>query len=238
MNPAHSVLDTLSSLVIYEILGLSCPVVLPGRPSKKQAEIIHAFGLAEGALLTARDVSGCLVRCAIAPQVVSGQLMRSWYSSIAERAGTTSRGALSDGRADVVYISRAGAVHRPLVNEEELQDALIASAGARILHMEDLTLREEVDAIRAARIVIGPHGAGMHSMLFAEPGRAVVELLPETYPSRFFGRLADIAGHDYFPVCGRAHDDSVQHERDLRWEVDVDKVARVVERVLARGRGE
>lgn len=234
-NPAHSVVDTLSSLVIYEMLGLSCPIMLPGRPSKKQAEILRAVGLADRVLLTPDDVSGCLMRCAIAPQVVSGQLLRSWYSSIADRAGTKSRGARSDRRADVVYVSRVGTSNRPLVNEEELQDALVESAGARILQMEDLTLEEEVEAIRAARVVIGPHGAGMHSMAFAAGGIAVVELLPETYPSRFFWRLANIAGHDYFPVCGRVEDGSVQNERDLRWHVDVDKVSRVVDRVLAPG---
>jgi capsular polysaccharide biosynthesis protein len=124
---------------------------------------------------------------------------------------------------------------RQLLNEEELEDALSRYWGARIVRMGDLSVADQVAVTRTADVIVGPHGAAMTNMLFAPNGRSVVELLVDRYP-RSFVPIAEIAGHDYFPVFGVAEGDKVGHESDLRWRIDVDRVLRVLDRVVARPR--
>ena len=44
-----------------------------------------------------------------------------------------------------------------------------------------LSVKEQICLFNRARIIIGPHGAGLSNMLFSKPGAVVIELMPEKY---------------------------------------------------------
>ena len=56
-----------------------------------------------------------------------------------------------------------------LRNEAELEQALV-SHGVRILQMETLTLAEQIEAINAHSVFIGPWGSALHNTLFSLRG--------------------------------------------------------------------
>lgn len=92
----------------------------------------------------------------------------------------------------VVYIPRRG--KRELQNEDRLLAAL-APLKPDVLAMESLSAAEKVRALRKARVIIGPHGAGLSNAGFAEKGATIVELTSRHYIKNdrlplYNGRLA------------------------------------------------
>ena len=57
-----------------------------------------------------------------------------------------------------IYISRAGAHHRRVLNEAEVMDCL-SRYGFNLVRLERLSFREQVNLFRKAQIVAGPAGA-------------------------------------------------------------------------------
>jgi len=120
-----------------------------------------------------------------------------------------------------VYISRARAARRRLLNEDELLDTL-APAGFERVFMEDLDFRQQVDLMRQTAVLVGPHGAGLTNMIFCPRGAAVVEIADPGYPNPNFYALASALGHRYWwshadPVAA-GHGDPLA--TDLRADLD------------------
>lgn len=76
-----------------------------------------------------------------------------------------------------LYISRRDTANRPLGNEAALE-ALLAAMGFAAVTMSGLPLVDQVAIVRAARVIVAPHGAGLSLLLFARPGTSVFELVP------------------------------------------------------------
>lgn len=93
------------------------------------------------------------------------RLIRHFASALPDRA--------APGRP--VYISRAKAARRRIVNDAEVSAAL-AARGFLIAHMEELALTEQVRLMAQASAVVAMHGAGLTNILFLPPGRPVVEI--------------------------------------------------------------
>jgi capsular polysaccharide biosynthesis protein len=100
---------------------------------------------------------------------------------------------------DRLYITREGARRRRVTNEPELWAGLQAAGFAKV-RLEQLTWPEQINAFRHAKVVVGPHGAGLANLAFCLPGTRVVELFHRAYVAGGFWRLADLRGLDYRPV--------------------------------------
>ncbi|MHC2090032.1 glycosyltransferase family 61 protein [Methylobacterium sp. CM6244] len=99
-----------------------------------------------------------------------------------------------------VYITRRDATRRPLVNESEIERE-VAAHDFTVLEFSALPLWHQIAIARNARIIMGPHGAGLSHIVFAKPGTKVIELMPirdGTYKQRFnFVRLSLLRGHNH-----------------------------------------
>ena len=73
-----------------------------------------------------------------------------------------------------IYVSRADAETRRVVNEPELE-ALLRERGFEKVIAGELGLREQLRAFAEAEVVLGPHGAGLAN-LFAATDATVIEL--------------------------------------------------------------
>jgi capsular polysaccharide biosynthesis protein len=84
----------------------------------------------------------------------------------------------------VLYVSRADASARSMINESDLEVALADQLGAVIVRMQNLSFEAQVRLAHEADVIIGPRGAGFTNVAFPRPGSWLVELLPRRYVVR------------------------------------------------------
>jgi hypothetical protein len=95
-----------------------------------------------------------------------------------------------------------------------------------------LSVAEQIAAFRAARLVIGPHGAGLSNIAFCQPGSFVYELLPQHYPNSCVNRLAQSVGINYWADLFESSGQGTVHERT--WRIELGTVARGMDALRAR----
>jgi capsular polysaccharide biosynthesis protein len=99
-----------------------------------------------------------------------------------------------------LYVSRAAAKFRKVLNEEELQERL-KSFGFEIIQTEDLSLAEQIATFSECHTLVGIHGAGLTNCLFMRAGGIVVELRKRE-PNYGYWHLAESVGHEYLYYHG------------------------------------
>lgn len=130
------------------------------------------------------------------------------------------------GAAGLLYVTRADATTRRVLNEAEVVGALQAR-GFEVVSLTGMPFREQVRRFAGARVVVGPHGAGLTNVLFAPPGAALVELTPADAVNHCFWLMANGLGLRY-TFLGSAPQGPA---RDV--VVSVDRLTRAVDAVLA-----
>jgi capsular polysaccharide biosynthesis protein len=66
----------------------------------------------------------------------------------------------------------------------------------KIIYLETLTLREQILALKDARLVISPHGASMYNLVFCKEGTKVIELFPRYTDAVIIHKhYCDVLGH-------------------------------------------
>jgi capsular polysaccharide biosynthesis protein len=112
-----------------------------------------------------------------------------------------------------VYISREDAHRRKISNEAEVQ-AVMAQFGIAILHLERLSVSEQLHMFAYAHLVIGLHGAGLANIAVCARHTMVIEITPnEGGFADYFKHLATGLGHRFnrFPIAGRMRDHANYH---------------------------
>lgn len=127
----------------------------------------------------------------------------------------------------LIYISRGQAPSRRLINEEHLIREL-QSRGFHILHLETMTVKEQLEAFSNAKMVIMPHGAAGTNIIFSQPGTLFIELLSYSYRHAMHAVYASL--NDCLYGCLICNDSSSTKKRDM--VVDVNTLLRVVDKAL------
>ncbi len=76
-----------------------------------------------------------------------------------------------------IYISRADATGRRVTNEPQVIEMLVRR-GFEVLQLAVMPLAEQVRAFAEAKLIVGPHGAGLTNIVFAARNATVVDLHP------------------------------------------------------------
>jgi capsular polysaccharide biosynthesis protein len=99
-----------------------------------------------------------------------------------------------------IYVSRRGvSSFHELHNEHEVEAAM-SRLGFAIVRPETLAFDQQVVAFSRARVIAGPHGAGLTNAVFAPKGCLVIDMLPETWHTNWMLRVTQVFGHDYLPI--------------------------------------
>ncbi len=109
----------------------------------------------------------------------------------------------SPGLPERLFVRRAAARRRRLVDEAALETEL-AALGFTAVTLEDRPWRDQVALFRAARVVVGLHGAGLSNLVFSAPGTRVVEIVPEVWRNPCFENLAARVGASYVSVAAKS----------------------------------
>ncbi|PVY39070.1 glycosyltransferase family 61 protein [Pontibacter virosus] len=103
-----------------------------------------------------------------------------------------------------IYISRANAKTRRVLNEQELLP-LLDKYGFEMVRAEDLTYQQQVQLFYEAEVVIAPHGAGLTNLLFSEQCQ-VLEFHPANLIKTHYFLLCKALGFRYSALVGTAGD--------------------------------
>lgn len=102
---------------------------------------------------------------------------------------------------EYIYVSRRGlGSFRTMRNEEDVEWAM-SRLGFAVIHPEELTFDQQVTYFARARVVAGPHGAGLSNAMFAPTECLVVDIFPDNWNSLWVLRQTQLFGQHYLPVA-------------------------------------
>ena len=112
-----------------------------------------------------------------------------------------------------IYISRAQAKHRRVLNEDEITQYL-TNYGFKVVTLEKLSFREQVELFTKAEIIVAPHGAGLATTLFSGKIKILV-LYPEKHPTPFFFTQFKGLGQEHYFLTHDQFDENADFEVDM-----------------------
>jgi hypothetical protein len=133
----------------------------------------------------------------------------------------------------IIYVWRADSVGRPMRNEDELVDRLIRNFGVDPVMLSLLSLDEQIALFRNARLVIGPHGAGLANIVFCSPGAVLYELLPSHYINSGPNHLAQLRGVHYWCDVHKAEAKPGLWRHQTPWVVDIASVEARLQEIIS-----
>ncbi|MFP5271826.1 glycosyltransferase family 61 protein [Coleofasciculus sp.] len=98
-------------------------------------------------------------------------------------------------KANRIFISRANARWRYMINEAELFEAL-KPYGFKKYFLEDMSIEDEIELFYDADYVVGTFGAGLTNMIFSHKIK-VLELFASEFSGLYYYYLAKSLGHTY-----------------------------------------
>lgn len=93
-----------------------------------------------------------------------------------------------------LWISRSDARTRQPAWETTLLEQL---RDFEKVSLSQLSVAEQIESMRSAGIVVGPHGAGLANVVFCAPGTKLVEIFDGQRRTPLYNRLADVCGLRY-----------------------------------------
>lgn len=102
-----------------------------------------------------------------------------------------------------VFVSRADAQSRRLVNEDALLPILSRHGFERVV-LGHMSFDEQVRMFAEVDVLLAVHGAGMTNMVFMPPKSHVVEIACAQHPSTFFTHLALVSNRPYRAISAEA----------------------------------
>lgn len=144
-------------------------------------------------------------------------LLNWWRSLVVDQVGPI------EPRGERLYLWRRGA--RRYVREERDLRLLLERYGFRTLEPGDIAFRDQIEALRGANAVVGPHGAGLTNILFAPSECRVLELFATRGGTKTYEVLAGALGQHYtaFREQGCALTFAARHD-NVAITVDLDAV--------------
>ena len=86
----------------------------------------------------------------------------------------------SNTNSEKIYISRARAKNRQLINELEVS-RLLDTKGFKTVFLEELSVLEQVAIFARAELIVAPHGSGLTNLVFCSPNTKIIELFSPNY---------------------------------------------------------
>jgi capsular polysaccharide biosynthesis protein len=117
------------------------------------------------------------------------------------------------------------------LNEDKIEELLV-TMGFSIYYMENYSFEQQIAIMANASIVVAPHGAGITNIFFCPTGTKIVELMLDKYTVSMFYSIALTCGHKYYPILGKFEGGNATKDEDFVWTIDLEKVQRVVEKLI------
>ena len=232
-NYGAFLLRCVPKLATRRLLGLEGLPVFVSDQQGWQRAILRAFGIGPEQIISYDRSRLHHFRRLLVPDLPSSEFfLDDMTSDFLDEfvAGLQASDPKRGTRPEKIYVSRMQQTrlkphYRPFVNEPELA-ALLEAQGFAIIEPENFDFEEQVRIFAAARVVVGPGGAGMFNTIFCRPGTNIVALEPlptwmVQHANLYVGRE-----HGFAMVLGGS--DATDPSAQKRWRTDAGLVARRV----------
>ena len=196
----HFVVETLPKLVLLKEAGLpeGTKILMWGEPYEQK--FLDILGIPEEAVVKYDPLKVYTADVLFFPTPVP-RITPARESLEMTREEMGADEVLPESERDlIIYCSRKGASTRQVANEEELLEKLrLEFPGEKVVvyqNTEDVATL--VDLFKRAKVIMGPHGAGLSHMLFAAPGTHILEFQFMRDPPMMFWHLAAALNQDYW----------------------------------------
>lgn len=130
-----------------------------------------------------------------------------------------------------IYISRAGAGRRRILNEPDLI-RLLERYDFTIIEDVPRSITEQVSIYKNAQFILGPHGASFTNIIWCETGTRLVELFNPDYVQDYFLYLATILGLKYSAFCCKVSPRNREHALNADITVSIPELRKYLEHLL------
>lgn len=133
-----------------------------------------------------------------------------------------------------IYISRANAYIRKVINEQELMD-ILKPLGFEVVYLENMSVKQQALCLHHAEVVISPHGAGLTNLVFCEPGTKVIELFPPAdWTVTCYWTMSEICELDYYYLVGEFNPELPKEigneiDRNQNFYIDINSLLKTME---------
>lgn len=170
----HTIMELAPRIVYLELCGFDGQYILPEAHDRRLVlNLFEYFEIADNRLVFTDDMIQC-DECYIAPSVWHCELNDVSLLSITRKFFINklrySPPLLSNKN---IYVIRNGS--RRCVNEDEISRILM-KYNFKIIDMDTLSLSEQIRTAMSAKVLMGPHGAGMVHCMFMKPHSTVIEM--------------------------------------------------------------
>ena len=112
-----------------------------------------------------------------------------------------------------IYISRAAARRRRILNEAEVR-LLLDNRGFRTIFAENMKIAELAPIVRRSALIVAPHGAGITNVAFGPPGIRVLELFGAHIAVEGWLMTAAVGGRHYLLAGGNGSGERAYEEAE------------------------
>jgi capsular polysaccharide biosynthesis protein len=217
-NYFHWLTDALSRLFVIRDRVNKSPLLLPGpyESSDHVRGTLNAFGVTNIDFIRTNEVVECrnlLMPTHTAPSGhYNDDVIRGVRSVLLKAYDKRESGRVGER----IYLSRARAAKRHIVNEDDVRN-ILSNYGFRTIYPEELSFDEAVSVFSRTHYLASNHGAGLANMLFMPEGGRVLELRYEGDAIRnWFFILSSALNLNYFyQTCEPQNHDADPHYADL-----------------------
>ena len=109
---------------------------------------------------------------------------------------------LNQSNRQKIYVSRAKAKNRQLVNEAQVSQ-FMAESGFRTVFLEEMSFLEQVAIFANAKIIVAPHGSGLTNLVFCSANTQVIELFSPNYMRTDYWMISQQLNLQHYYVVGK-----------------------------------
>jgi len=158
----------------------------------------------------------------------ASQLFNQKILTEASRALKSTTSLASNGPKRVL-IAREPNLFRPLSNFKKIRFELEQNFGFKTYFLGSMSLREIIESLKSAEVVVGEYGAGLANILFTAPGAKVIELRgPAEAAAIEYEILVKSLGHKHFKVLGSRHYVSLKGIGNGQFSVNLVELKRIL----------
>lgn len=223
-NYYHWLIDFLPRFHLLDKAGIAIknyPIIVNSGQTPFQMETLDLLGIRQEQLIEVNAGEVLAVGKLVAPAILStntfvAQEALNWLRQF----GLNHLARECANRKRRLFISRADATVRRLINEDEVYDSLEPLGFERFVPGAHSFI-EQVEAFSNAECIIGPHGAGLTNLVFAPPNALIIDIKNTFSAAQFFETLAGQLKLSYAPLVGEAimtDASRKKHDRDMRIE--------------------